>query len=470
MTTPIKIGNAQGFWGDRTDAAEELARQQPDLDVLTMDYLAEVSMSILARQRDRKPELGYPLDMVDAVRSLAPLWRERLGAGQPATPRLLTNGGGLNPVGCGEACAAVLRDAGLPGAKVAVVTGDDVLPWIRAQLAEDGSASVGDPAAVPVCPHLETGESIATVADRLETANAYLGAHAVVEALGHDPLVLITGRLADPSMAVAPCVHRFGWAWDDHDALAGATVAGHLIECGTQVTGGVATHWLDLPDPAHIGYPIVEVHEDGSCVATKPIGTGGLVDRRSVTEQLLYEIGDPDNYLSPDARVKFTSVQLEDVGENRVRVYSATGGPTTDSYKVSATYRDGYKAVGTLTIVGDRAYEKARKAGEVVLQRLADAGLTPEHSLIECVGAGEVVPVGEPDLSATEVTMRVGVRDARKEVCEYFAKQLVPLVTAGPQGTTGYAAGRPRVQEVFGYWPCLVPRSAVETTVHVFEV
>jgi hypothetical protein len=416
-------------------------------------------MSILARQRERRPELGYPADFIDVVRSLAPFWRE----GRRFT--VVTNAGGLNPAGCAAAAAEVLRAAGCKKLKIGVVSGDDVLPVLR-------DASVCN-ASEKRFAHLETGAPVGTVARSLTTANAYLGAAPLVEALAAGADLVITGRVADPSLTVAPCVHRFGWSSTDWDRLAGATVAGHLIECGTQVTGGISTDWLDLPPGRDIGYPIVEVAADGSCIVTKPAGTGGRVDERVVKEQLLYEIGDAGNYLSPDCTVSFVTLRAEDLGGDRVRVSGAAGRPPPRTYKVSATYPAGYRASGTLTIVGRDAAAKARRCGEIVLRRLNEAGAAPERSLVECLGAGDAtggILRGPEGPGPTEVVLRISVADARREVVERFTREMVPLVTSGPQGTTGYFDGRPAVREVFAYWPTLIERELVKPEVEILTV
>ncbi|MCL4217050.1 MAG: acyclic terpene utilization AtuA family protein, partial [Candidatus Hydrogenedentes bacterium] len=276
MPEPLRIGNAQGFWGDAQGAAARLLSQQPNLDYLTLDYLAEVSLSIMAQQRKRNPEAGFAADFVDVVRSLSPFWRDG------AKVRVVTNAGGLNPHGCARACIEALREAGCKGMRVARVSGDDVLDVVRKHCAQEKD--------VGCFASLDTGKPISTVLDMLETANAYLGAAPIVDALGQDADIIVTGRVADPSLVVAPCMHAFGWKASDHDRLAGATIAGHLIECGTQVTGGIATNWLKLPDMANAGFPVVEVHADGACIVTKPAGTGGCVSEETVKEQLLYEI------------------------------------------------------------------------------------------------------------------------------------------------------------------------------------
>lgn len=453
MSKTIRIGNAQGFWGDRVDAAAELAAQQNDLDYLTLDYLAEVSMSILAKQQARRPELGYARDFVDAVEQLAPLWKTR----QPQHPlRVISNAGGLNPHACAVACRDVLRKEGCD-LRVAVVSGDDVLSLLKSSANHHFR-------------HFETGEPLSDVLDQLTTANAYQGADGVVEALRLDADLIVTGRVADPSMTLAPCIHEFGWSEDDYDRLAAGTIAGHLIECGAQVTGGVSTDWLALDDPAtrFIGFPIVEVNAFGEIVVTKAAAAGGVVNERTVKEQLLYEIGDPAHYLSPDVEVSFLELNVRQQEANRVAVGGAKGSPPPGTYKVSATYSAGYRAIGELTIFGSGAAQKAERSAAIVAARLADAGLQPEHWLAEQI-VGHAGATTYRDESLEAVVLRMGVADPRRAVAERFSLELMPLVTAGPQGTTGYAAGRPRVQEVFGYWPCLIEKTLAPPQVELLD-
>ena len=449
MSRPVRVGNAHGFWGDRIEAAAEMLAAEPDLDYITLDFLAEVSMSILALQRSRDPEAGWPRDVADVIRSLVPYWQ---GGGQC---RLITNGGGLNPGACARACRQILDAAGCGHLMVAVVSGDDVLDQLK--------AASGD--AAPLS-NLDTGESLTRIQPRLVTANAYLGAQPLAEALACGADIVITGRVADPSLTVAACAHFHAWQWNDWQRLAGATVAGHLIECGTQVTGGISTDWLDMPDLdiEQIGFPIVEVAEDGSFIVTKPHGTGGRVCEQTVKEQLVYEIGDPGNYLSPDVTVSFLSLQLTEESRDRMRVSGVSGSPASALFKVSATYQDGYRAQGELTIYGANAVAKARRAGQAVIERLRHNGVTFRESLVECLGAGACDPRGSNDAAVAdhrETVLRIAVADGSRESVEQFSRELMPLITAGPPGTTGYAAGRPRVHPVFRYWPCLIEREQV---------
>jgi hypothetical protein len=433
----VRIGNAQAFWGDRSDAAAEMLAREPDLDYLTLDYLAEVSMSILAMQRERDTAAGYARDFVDVVHSLVPYW----SAGGKC--RLIANAGGLNPKGCAEACAKVIEEGGCRPLKIAIVTGDDILAALK-------TPSEGD-----LFRNLDSGAPISTVAERLITANAYVGAAPIARALAEGADLVITGRVADPSLVVGACLHHFGWKEDDWDELAGATVAGHLIECGTQVTGGISTDWLDVYDPAHIGFPIVEVASDGSCIVTKPAGTGGEVTEATVKEQLLYEIGDPGTYISPDVTVSFLSLGLVGVETDRVRVSGAKGRPAPETLKVSATYRDGYWAAGTLTIIGRDAAAKADRSGKIVLSRVREAGHELRESIVEYLN-------GE-----NHTLLRIAVAADSSAAVECFSRELMPLITAGAQGTTGYSDGRPRVHPLFRYWPCLIRRNSITPHVEV---
>lgn len=447
MSRPLKIANASGFWGDQPEAAARLVAKQPDLDFLTLDYLAEVSLSIMAITRARDPAASYARDFIEVVQSLAKFWQ----TGGPT--RVVTNAGGLDPEACGAAVQAELAKANLAHLKVAVVAGDDVLPLVGARGAD--------------FTNLETGEALSTVAGRLVTANAYLGAEAIAAALRAGAHIVVTGRVADPSLTVGPCQAHFGWKAEDYDRIAGATVAGHVLECGAQACGGFSTDWLELPGSHDIGFPVAEIADDGSCILTKPAGTGGAVTVQTVKEQLLYEIGDPGNYLSPDATISFLTLRVEQAGPDRVRLGGATGRPPPATYKVSATYRNGYKAHGMLTVFGEQAVAKARRAGEGVLRRLQEAGCSYRETLVECLGTG--ASVGgivrrAPENDLIETVLRISVAADHQEPVRRFTREIAPLVTCGPQGVTGYASGRPKALPVFGYWPCLVLRAAVKPT------
>lgn len=454
MTDPIRIANVQAFWGDYSQAAADMLRLDPDIDYLMLDYLAEVSMSILAKQQSRNPDLGYPQDFVQVVRSIAPYWKDGCKV------KVVANAGGLAPEKCAQECAAVLREAGCTGRKIGVVTGDSVLANLESASGDEEQFR-----------NLDTSEDLSQRSSDLVTANAYVGAASIVEALQAGCDLVITGRVADPSMVVGPCAFAHNWSLDDYDKLAGATVAGHLIECGTQVTGGISTQWLEIDDVSNIGYPIIEVDRNGNCVVTKPSGTDGQVNVRTVKEQLLYELGDPGRYLSPDCTVSFLSLVLEDHGNDRVSVKGAKGTAPPKTLKVSATQHVGYHASGSLVVFGRDAVTKAKRAGAAILKRLKSHGFEPNESRVECLGAGATVPL--PHLQRDdlmEVVLRVSVADPRREVVSQFASDWTSLVCCGPQGTTGYAGGRPRVSETYGYWPCLIDSDAVQMSVEVIEV
>ena len=454
MTRPLTIGNASGFWGDSIDAPARLVRQVPDLDFLTLDYLAEVSLSVMSIQLSRNPELGYARDFVDAVRSIAPLWREGRAT------RIVTNAGGLRPMNCARAVAAALAECNITDKKIGVVTGDDVLHILRETTGEE----------VKSFTNLDTYMPLDTIRERLFTANAYIGARAAADALDAGADIVITGRIADPGMAVAPALHHYGWRDDEYGKIANATVCGPILECGSQACGGIYTHWLEVPDLVHMAFPYCEVEEDGSFVVTIPEGAGGAVTEAIVKEQILYEIGDPGNYRSPDCTLSFLTLKVEQVGTNRVRVSGATGSPPPSSYKVNATYRDGYRASSQITIFGHRAVEKARRAGEVILERLKESGYTYARTNIECLGAGACVPGVTPEPELLETVLRITVHDPDKAKVERFTKELSSLACGGPQGSTGYAGARASVTPVFGFWPCLIEREKVAIKTEVFDI
>jgi hypothetical protein len=447
---PVRIGNGCGFWGDNLDAPILLA-QQGKLDYLTLDYLAELTMSILALQKQRDLQAGFATDFLDVLERLTPIFRDR------PSLKVVTNAGGMNPIGCAAKAKELLKRAGLESRSVATVTGDDLFPRLD-ELMSKGHAFV----------NMDTGEALSSVRSRVVSANAYLGAKPIADALKLGASIVITGRVADASLTVGPAAHELDWNWDDWDRLSSGTVAGHLIECGAQVTGGLWCNWQEAPDLANVGYPIVEIYPSGMFRVTKPTDTGGQINRETVAEQLLYEVGDPAAYLTPDVTADFTSVQLSEPEPDVVEVSVARGRPATDSYKVSIAYRDGYTASGTLVVVGPDAQAKARLSGEMILERLRRSGWTLEPSNIECLGAGDSVPgVLSVPASPPEVVLRISVRDSRKAAVERFTKEFAPLVTSGPPGITGYTGGRPQVREVFAYWPALVDKKAISPQVQL---
>jgi hypothetical protein len=310
--------------------------------------------------------------------------------------------------------------------------------------------------------HMETGEPITSKLDRFVSANAYLGAQPIAQAWGEGARIVVTGRVADASLTLGPAAAHFGWSWNDLTRLAGASVAGHLIECGAQATGGLWHQWNQVADPSHLGYPIAIMEEDASSTITKPGGSGGLVSVANVAEQLVYEIDDPAYYRTPDVNVDLTTVSLEQSGPNSVRVTGATGRASSGKLKIAAVYRDGWTASAMVAVVGRNAVAKARAAGSLVLDRVRAAGVTIADSLVEVLGANDVAPgVVTLESSPFEVVLRVSVRDSSKSAVERFCREMAPLVTSGPPGMAGYASGRPSPRPAFGYWPTLVDAALV---------
>jgi hypothetical protein len=443
----IRIANGQGFWGDWLEAPVRLVEQGP-IDYLELDYLAEVTMSILQKQKQADPLLGYARDFPPLMARIAKQIRER-------GVTVIANAGGVNPVACAR---EVLRLA--PALKVAVVLGDDVYSRLDEFLAKG----------YPML-DMDTGQPIAEIRHRIMSANAYIGAFPLAEALATGANVVIAGRSTDTALALAPMIHRFGWTSEESDKLAAGTIAGHIIECGAQCTGGnCQVDWQNIPDMANIGYPIVEAEPDGSFVVTKHAAAGGRVDIHTVKEQLLYELGDPKHYITPDCIADFTSIQLSDAGPNRVRVSGIRGGPRPPTLKLSISYTNGWKAIGTLVYSWPQALEKARAADRLVRERLRNLGLNFDQIHTEFFGVnachGQAAP---PNPDPPEVQVRIGVRGADRKAVDRFTRELIPLVLNGPPGATGFGEGRPPVSEIVAYWSALVPREEIATRVEVVE-
>lgn len=441
----IRIANGQGFWGDWLEAPVRLVEDGP-IDYLTLDYLAEVTMSILQKQKARDASLGYARDFPPLMARLERRLKEK-------HVRVVANAGGVNPV----ACAREVRRLA-PSLTVAVVLGDDLLPRLDA-LAASGCEFR----------NLDTNEPLSLVRDRVQSANAYLGAFALANALATGADLVVSGRAADAALGLAPMVHAFGWGDEDWDLLAAGTVAGHIIECGAQATGGnCQLDWPSIPDLAHIGYPIVEVESDGTAIVTKHPGSGGRVSAATVKEQLLYEIGDPRAYVTPDCVADFTTIHLEEIGPDRVRVSGVRGRPRTTFLKVSASYAAGWKAIGTLVYSRPNAFDKAKAADHIVRTRLAELGLPFDEVHTEYFGVNALHgAAGAPTHDPAEVQLRIGVRGQDRAAVDRFTRELIPLVLTGPPTATGYGDGRPEVREIVAFWPALVPRELVQTRVEM---
>jgi len=423
----VKIGGAAGFWGDSSVGAPQLA-DVPGMRYIVFDYLAELTMSILAAARAKNRDLGYATDFVDVVA------RQILATCRARGIRLIANAGGVNPGACARALERLADELGVR-LKVAVVDGDDVLDSLP-RLRERGVTDFYSGAPMP---------------QRLLSANAYFGALPIARALALGADVVVTGRVVDSAVTLGALVHEFGWQAHEHDRLAAGSLAGHLIECGCQATGGLFTDWKDVPDWANIGYPVLECAADGTFVVTKAENTGGLVAVPALAEQLLYEIGDPANYILPDVVCDFTQVRMEAAGKGRVRVSGARGKPPTSTYKVSATYADGFRAIGTLTITGFEAAAKAQRSGEAILERtrtiFRKAGLS-DYSAADLSVLGTAAAYG-PHAEAhdlREAVMRLAVSHADRKALEIFAREISPAGTSWSPGTTGSLnAGRPGV-------------------------
>lgn len=436
----IRIGGASAFWGDSMVAAPQLLASGA-VDYLIFDYLAEITMSIMARMRAKDPMQGYATDFVAVTmkRLLPELARRKV--------KVIANAGGVNPVACAAAIRALIAEAGL-SLKVGVVLGDDLLPGID-----------------QLKPLLEPMEKGAGAPDRFMSANAYLGAAPIATALKAGADIVVTGRCVDSALCLGPLLHEFRWDLKDFDRLAAGSLAGHIIECGAQASGGLFTDWREVPDWDNIGYPIAEISEDGSFVVTKPEKTGGLVSVGTVSEQLVYEIGDPACYRLPDVTCDFTAVKIEQIGENRVRVSNAKGRPPSDRYKVSATYLDGFRAVAHMTIGGIDAREKAQRSAEAILKRtrriFTQLNLSDyRDTSIEILGAEAMYGPQAQDgaRAAREVVMKLAVSHDNKTALEIFSREIAPAGTSFSPGTTGFFGGRPSPQPIVRLFSCFIAK------------
>ncbi|MFI5280569.1 MAG: acyclic terpene utilization AtuA family protein [Gemmatimonadales bacterium] len=452
MAKTVRIASGQGFWGDWLEAPVRQVEGGP-IDYLMMDYLAEVTMSIMQKQKERDPKAGYARDVVPLLTRILPRLVER-------NIRVTTNAGGVNPDACAAAVAEAARSLGLAGKlRIGVVSGDDILGRLDDLLAR--GVTLAD---------MDTGRPLSDVRAEVLSANAYLGAWPVVDALKQGAQVVITGRVTDTGLTLGPMLHEFGWKNDAWDLLAAGTIAGHINECGAQCSGGnYLAGWPTVPALEDIGYPIMETLPDGTFSVTKHPKTGGAITIESVTEQLLYEMGDPKSYITPDCVADFTSIRLEKEGTDRVRVFGIKGKQATEFLKVSIAYRHGYKAVGTLVYAWPDAFAKAREADRVLRARLERLGLKFDELLTEFVGVNAThgLLAGAPSPDIAEVQLRVGVRSMNRTAVERFTRELAPLILNGPPSVTGFAGGRPKVEEIVAYWPALVPKKEIHPVVRV---
>lgn len=455
MKDKIRIASGQGFWGDLLEAPYYQVTKGP-IDYLVMDYLAEVTMSILQKQKKRDPRLGYARDIPELMKRILPICVEK-------DIKIITNGGGVNPVACAEEVKKVALELGIKNLKIGVVLGDDILDRIDELLSMGIELS-----------NMDTAESIIKVKDRLLSANVYFGSQPIVEALKLGAQIVITGRTTDTGLTLAPMVYEFNWGYEDYNLMAAGTVAGHILECGAQSSGGnFHGDWESIENMAEIGFPIAEAYPNGEVIITKHENTGGLVSIETVSEQLVYEIGNPRNYITPECVADFTSIKLEQDGKNRVRVFDVKGFAPTEFYKVSASYFDGYSAVGTLTYSWPKALTKAKAADKILRERLNLLGLKFDEIRTEFLGYnacfGPIAKEIDEDLM-NEVVFRIAVRGKDYHSVERFGREIAPLVLTGPPGVTGFAGGRPKPSEVVAYWPALIPKKLINPIVEIVEV
>jgi hypothetical protein len=454
LKAPIRIASGQGFWGDLPRAPVDQIRQG-DIDYLVMDYLAEVTMSIMQKQRIRNPDHGYARDFVELIDEMLPEIKSK-------GIRVVSNAGGVNPVACKE---KILESAGkqhIHGLKVAVVDGDDILNQLD-ELIQNGHQLI----------NMESGEPITKVKNQLLSANVYFGAAPVVEALNNGADIVITGRVTDTGLTLGPMIHEFNWSFDDYDKLAAGTIAGHIIECGGQVSGGNFTDWELVDGLAEIGFPIIEAFPDATFNVTKHENSGGIINEMTVKEQLLYEIGDPSDYITPDVIADFTTVQLNEVEANKVRVSGIRGYPATNTYKISASFNDGYKITSSLVYSWPDAVNKAISASKILLKRAENLGIEFEDFRTELVGLNacdeNTGRLQEDFDELNEVEMRISARGKNRDVLDRFGKEIAPLILTGPSGVTGFAGGRPKSSEIVAYWPALLDKEACKPNVTMYN-
>ena len=454
MTKTVRLGAGMAFWGDSVQPAITMA-ERGEIDYLCCDHLAELTMSILSKQRRKNPSAGYTRDVLDLLRGA-------LATCVARGIKIVTNAGGANPRACAEAIAGLARELGITGLRIAVVTGDDIETMID-ELMDRG---------VPFA-NMDTGQDLAAVRERLTHACVYTGCEGIVEALGQGADIVVCGRVTDIALYLGPLIHEFGWAPDDWPRLGMATAVAHCIECGGQATGGLyAGGWQEIPDLENLGYPIAEYEQDGTAVITKTPGTGGRVDVGTVSEQLIYEILDPNNYLTADVTGDFSQVALEQVGPDRIRITGATGRPRPQTLKVNMGYRAGFIGEAQFTYTWPDAYAKAQRGLEFLKKRLSRAGFKYEDEIVEYIGQNSMWEdrVATPDSEdLTEIVVRYAARCADATEARKVFTESVPLYNNGPAGVAGVGT-RPPLKELYALWPCLVPREHITQSVELVEV
>jgi hypothetical protein len=451
----IRIASGQGFWGDLIDAPYHQVTKG-EIDYLVMDYLAEVTMSILQKQKQRNHNLGYATDLIDLMKKILPITSKK-------GIKVITNGGGVNPIACADAILEAAMNLDIKKLDVAVVLGDDIKDCLN-EIIQKGCE----------LKNMETGEPITLVKDKLLSANVYFGAAPIVEALKRGADVVITGRTTDTGLTLAPMIYEFGWDMKNYNLMAAGTVAGHILECGAQATGGnFLGDWESIENFTEIGFPIAEAYPNGEVIITKHENTGGKVSFDTIAEQLVYEIGDPKQYITPDCIADFTSIKLEEVAKDRIKVFNVKGKPETEFYKVSCSYHSGYSATGTLTYSWPQALTKAQKADRILRKRLEQLGLQFEEIRSEFIGYNatheNLAPLLDED-QINEIVLRFSVRAKDRNTVNRFGQEIAPLILTGPPSVTGFAGGRPKPKDVVAYWPALMPKKLVTPKVKILEL
>jgi len=455
MKDKIRIASGQGFWGDLIDAPYHQVTKG-DIDYLVMDYLAEVTMSIMQKQKSRNPKLGYATDLVDLMKKILPVTTKK-------GIKVITNGGGVNPAACADAILEEALKLGIDKLAVAVVLGDDIKDRIDEIISNGCELN-----------NMDTGESIINHKNKLLSANVYFGAFPIVEALEKGADIVITGRTTDTGLTLAPMIYEFGWNKKDYDLLAAGTIAGHILECGAQATGGnFLGDWQSIENFAEIGFPIAEAYPNGEVIITKHENTGGKVSFDTIAEQLVYEIGNPKEYITPDCVADFTSIKLDDLGKDRVKVFNVKGKPETEFYKVSCAYNDGYSTTGTLTYSWPQALTKAKAADKILRKRLENLNLQFDEIRTEYIGYNgthETLAREIDEDLINEIVLRVSVRSHNRNTINRFGQEIAPLILTGPPSVTGFAGGRPKPKDVVAYWPALIPKRLVSPKVKIVSL
>ena len=447
MKKIIKIANGQGFWGDSVDAPYNLVKYGK-IDYLTLDYLAEVTLSIMQRQKLKNPEKGYATDFVELFERIAVDIANK-------NIKVITNAGGVNPEICREKLLKIAKKLNL-NIKIAIIKGDDILGDIDSLISDGVDFS-----------NMDDNSDFSSIKNKVYSANAYIDSFSIAEALSTDANIVLAGRVSDPGLVLGPAIYEFNWEKTDYDKLAAGTLAGHILECGAQCTGGNYSKWMEVPNIDNIGYPIATLSDDTTFTISKDPDSGGIINKYTIIEQVLYEMGNPKKYLSPDVVVDFTSFDIKELSSNVVQISGVKGYKDTETYKVSINYFNGYKASGQLTVSGPNALEKAKLTSEIIWKRLERAGVLFDDKLTEFLGFSSChgEKIGKLKSKDDEVVLRLSVRDFNKEKIIRFSKELAPVITTGPPGITGFSGGRPRPQEIIAFWPCLIQKKHIKTKI-----